>query len=407
MKILYGPFAQLVTLKGLSAKGPIQDSCLEVIPNAGVLCADSIISSIGSFESLVSEAKEVYPLPHSTVGFPALIDAHTHLCWAGNRCKEYSQRLSGATYQEIASNGGGILNTMRATRNATNEELTELMINRCNALLKRGIATCEVKSGYGLSVEHELRCLKNILTVSKKHPLQIIPTCLAAHTLPPEFSSPEIYLNAIIDHLLPQLKDNHLAQRVDIFVEEGAFSVPMAKEYLRTCQSMGFSITLHANQFSMGGAMLAAELSATSADHLEVLSPLEVKALADKNVVCVVLPGATLGLGHKFPPARMILDNGATLAIASDWNPGSAPMGDLLTQAALLGCEQHLTMAETWAGITCRAAQALNLNDRGILDTNLRADIALFPCSDWREVLYYQGSLSPSHTIIGGTCYQN
>ncbi|MDP1836261.1 MAG: imidazolonepropionase [Chlamydiales bacterium] len=385
-----GPFAQVLTLEGLPESGPISDNALKVYENAGIEITNGIISYIGPMEGA----------PQNAVAMPGLIDAHTHLCFAGIRAKDYAARLSGATYQEIAAKGGGILDSVRKTREATEQELTQLTLERLKRAFSNGITTCEVKSGYGLSVEQELKLLQAIVAAGKLLQITVVPTCLAAHTLPPEFDSHNAYLVYLVDKLLPQARQ--LCSRVDIFVEKGAFGVVEAEKYLLAAKELGFEICIHADQFSRGGALLAAKVGATSADHLEQSNDEDFAALKLAGVIPVILPGATLGLGMPFPPARKILDAGLPLAIASDWNPGSAPMGDLLTQAAVLGAAQKLTMAETLAGITFRAAKALRLHDRGILAKGMRADIAIFPGADYREILYYQGSLKPSITIANG-----
>jgi len=198
------------------------------------------------------------------------------------------------------------------------------------------------------------------------------------------------------------VKKEGLSQRVDIFIDDAAFDVGSGSDFLQQAAAMGFQLTVHADQFSTGGARLAADRSALSADHLEASSAADIQYLAQSNTVGVALPGASLGLGMPFAPARALLDKGGCLAIGSDWNPGSAPMGDLLMQAAVLGAAQKLTMAESWAGITFRAARALGLTDRGTIDRGKRADIIAFPASDFREVLYHQGKLKPSFVWKGG-----
>jgi imidazolonepropionase len=283
--------------------------------------------------------------------------------------------------------------------------LIDLTLERCKRLAKLGISTCEVKSGYGLSVEEEIKILEVIAAVNKLQPVSLIPTCLAAHTRPPEFTSNKDYLAYLSKDLLPRIKKKKLSERIDIFVDECAFSVEEAREYLLKAQKLGFALCLHADQFKRGGALLAAELKAVSADHLENSTVDDFIALAKADVTAIALPGASLGLGIPQPHARLMLDNGLALAIASDWNPGSAPMGNLLAQAAILGAAEHLTIAETLAGITIRAAKALQLNDRGCLAIGKRADIAIFPSNDYREILYHQGSLLPSDLYISSVRY--
>ncbi len=389
---LLGPFSQLVTLRNLPTEGPIADESLEIISDGAVLVENGLIQQVGVWSEMRGAAKERTP-SQPCVALPAFIDCHTHICWGGSRAADYARRLSGATYQEIAAAGGGIMDTVRQTRAATQDELQKVVEKHVKQLYMGGVATAEVKSGYGLTVEDELKMLRAIAAASG--PVDLIPTCLAAHIPPPEAASPEAYLAEVLEKLLPIVKKEHLANRVDIFVEENAFSVDVARPYLEQAKALGFTLTIHADQFSPGGARLAAEMGALSAEHLEASGPEDLAALKAAGVIPVVLPGASLGLGLPFAPARAALDAGLPLAIASDWNPGSAPQGDLLTQAALLGAAEHLTMAETLAGITTRAAAALQLTDRGTVEVGKKISLALFPTTDYREILYYQGSMRP------------
>ena len=214
--------------------------------------------------------------------------------------------------------------------------------------------------------------------------------------VPKDFSGTQAeYLSYVFHDLLPVIKHENLTNRVDIFIEESAFNAENASVYLNRAKQMGFDITIHADQFSTGGSVVAVKLGAVSADHLEASKDAEIKMLANSDTVAVVLPGASLGLGMAYAPARKLLDAGACLAIASDWNPGSAPMGDLLMQAAVISAAEKLNTAEVFAGLTYRAAKALNLNNRGILAPGMLADMQAYPCADYREILYYQGKMKP------------
>ena len=396
---LIGPFAQLVTMRSLPKNGPINDSQLEIISNAGILVDNEQIIAVDRYDKLDSHEKIVFETP--VVGMPGIIDAHTHLCWGGSRARDYALRVQGVTYQEIAAKGGGILDTVAQTRNATLESLTEQVEKHLDMQLAWGVTTTEVKSGYGLSVAEEMKMLQAIKQGSTGHPVDVVPTCLAAHTCPPEFEDPASYLNEIVINLFPQLKP--YVNRIDIFIEKGAFSCDESLPYLRAAKRAGFQVTVHANQFTSGGAKIAAEVGAVSADHLENLSDEECVLLKQASVTAVVLPGASLGLGIGMSPARKMLDSGLSVAIASDWNPGSAPMGNLLLQAALLGASEKLSMSETLAGITQRAASSLDLVDRGIIEKGKLCDLTIFPTDDWREILYFQGSLQPSQIIKKGS----
>lgn len=404
---LFGPFSQILTMEGLPRYGPIQDQDLRIITDAGIYVEEGKIQEIAPFSDFKKGHHKLVSIPQPCVAVPAFVDVHTHICFAGSRAKDYALRTSGLSYQEIAAQGGGILSTVHPTRSCSVEELVNLMLPRLLRLQSQGIGTCEVKSGYGLTIADECKILEAIKIASTKQPVQLVPTCLAAHIPPPEYPSSEKYLDDLVTKLFPKLIKDKLSNRIDIFVDEGAFSSAEARGYLQKAKEHGFSVTLHADQFTRGGAALAAEVGAISADHLEQISVSDAQALKKAHVIPVVLPGASLGLGMPFAPARMLLDNGLPLVIASDWNPGTAPMGYLLCEAALLGAAQKLTMAETFAAITLRAAAALGLSDRGSLASGLRADFCLYPCGHYREILYHQGSMLPLATVLAGRLLSN
>jgi len=397
-KILVGPMSQLVTMAHLPARGPLQDNDLTVIVDAGILMENGTITAVGAFEALKTTHNDaqVHLLEGKHTCLPGFIDAHTHICFGGSRAKDYALRNAGKTYLEIARAGGGIWDTVTKTRALSQEVLAKSTAKLANRHLKNGTTTIEVKSGYGLSVAEELKMLRAIRAAQGATKATLIPTCLAAHTLPKDFQgTAKAYLHQMAEELLPQIKEEQLATRVDAFIEESAFSSTAISTYFETAKRLGFDLTVHADQFSTGGSAVAVDAKAMSADHLEVSTPKEIALLAQSDTVATVLPGASLGLGLPFAPARKLLDAGAILAIASDHNPGSAPMGDLLTQAALMGAYEKLTQAEVLAGITVRAAMALGLTDRGQLVPGQQADFILFHTADFSEILYNQGNLKP------------
>ncbi len=395
-KTLIGPFTQLLPMSGLPVKGALKDDVIAVIDQGGILISEGQILTIAPFKDLLPEADEVHQLDEEVVGTPGFVDAHTHICFGGSRARDYALRNSGKTYLEIAKSGGGIWDTVVKTREATAANLSQGVIMRANEHLQLGVTTLEVKSGYGLSVEEELKMLRAIKTANAKTVVDLIPTCLAAH-IPPKDQpgSPEQYLQQLSETLLPQIKAEKLSNRIDAFVEESAFSQKEIEPYFKTASAMRFDITVHADQFSAGGSAIAVKYNAISADHLEASSSKEIERLAQSSTIATALPGASLGLGCGFTPARKLLDAGAALAIASDHNPGSAPMGNLLAQASILGAFQKLSNAEVLAGITFRAAAALGLKDRGTLAKGNKADIIAFPTADYREITYHQGQLQP------------
>ena len=402
---LIGPFKQLLPMTGLSIKGAISDDNLLVLEDAGILIDGDKIKSVGKFDELKSAftTAEIHELKGDHTCLPGLIDAHTHICFGGSRANDYAMRNAGKTYLEIAKAGGGIWDTVTQTRKASQEELVKKTTKLANRHLKNGITTIEVKSGYGLSVDEELKMLRAIQKANSQTAADLISTCLAAHMLPKDYEgSASEYLEEISSTLFPILKEEKLANRIDAFIEESAFTEKHIAPYFEKAKAMGFDITVHADQFSTSGSKVAVEFGAISADHLEASTQTEIDLLANSDVISTALPGASLGLGCNFTPARKILDAGGALAIASDHNPGSAPMGDLLAQAAILGSFQKLSNAEVLAGITFRAAAALNLKDRGQLKEGNLADFILFHSSDYKEILYNQGNFKPCVVFKNG-----
>ena len=412
-KQLLGPFSEMVTMDRLPERGPLLDERMEVVRDGGLIIEGDRILDVLDAERFkqVRELAEMKgsPLGHTPIKrrmvlLPGLIDCHTHICFAGSRAKEYSKRISGESYLQISERGGGIMSTVRATRQATEDELATTLAERALEHLLRGVTTCEVKSGYGLDVETELKMLRAIRRVNASldpHP-SLVPTCLAAHVRPPEFRTDQQYLDFIVNKLLPLVKNEGLASRVDIYIDRGAFPPELADGYLFLAMKLGFAAVVHADQFVTGGAVIAARVGAVSADHLERSTDREFKWLKERDVTAVVLPGSSLGLGDPFAPARRMLDSGLCMAIASDWNPGTAPMGGLLTQASILSANQRLTAAETFAGLTFRAAKALDLGDRGTIRIGQLADLVGFACESYDEILYRQGALPPALIIKGG-----
>ena len=393
-KKLIGPFKQLLTLRNLPEKGALYDDQLEIIADAGIGVEDGVILEIGNFNEMRSIYAEIEELEEDFVGMPGLVDCHTHMVWGGSRAGDYALRMRGESYEKILEEGGGIFDSVQKTRQASKEDLLQSFRKRAQRHFESGVTTAEVKSGYGLDLESEVKMLEVAKQADTN--LDLVTTCLSAHVCPKEFEVKSEYLNHIINEILPVIKDRKLASRVDAFIEPSTFPIDIARPYLEEAQRMGFDITVHADQFTPGGSDIAVKLGAQSADHLESSTENEISILANSETVAVALPGASIGLGMQFTPARKLLDAGASLAIATDWNPGSGPMGDLITQAAILGIYEKLSTAEVIAGMTFRAAKALGLKDRGVLAEGMKAHIIGFPTSDFREILYQQGQLKPS-----------
>ncbi|UXX79666.1 imidazolonepropionase [Reichenbachiella carrageenanivorans] len=396
MKRLIGPFKEIITMSEAPLKGALAEDALGLISKGGILIEDDLIVKVGAFSDLKNEANSIDRIKGDHVLMAGLIDSHTHICFGGSRAGDYAQRVAGKTYQEILKNGGGIHDSVSKTRAASEEDLTDLVKARSKRHLEEGVTTIEVKSGYGLSVAEELKMLHAIQSANEKVPADLISTCLAAHVCPKEFDNHETYLEHIATKLFPELKTKNLTNRIDIFTEDGAFDPILSAKYLTQAKADGFDLTVHADQFTPGGTAVAISAGAVSADHLEAISDADIALLAASETVATVLPGASLGLGMHYSPARKLLDAGCCLAIATDWNPGSAPMGDLLIQTALIGSAEKLSISECIASITFRAAKALNLSDRGRIKLGQLADLIAFPVSDHREIFYQQGKIKPN-----------
>ncbi|MBV2166954.1 MAG: imidazolonepropionase [Kaistella sp.] len=402
---LTGPFKQIVTLANLPLRGKLSDDQLEIIENGGILSENGKIIDVANFDVLktANPTAEIENIEETQVALPAFTDAHTHICFGGNRANDFAMRNAGKTYLEIAENGGGIWSSVQHTRAASEDELLKTTLERINFLISLGITTIEIKSGYGLDVENELKMLRVIKKAQNFTKATLVPTCLSAHLKPRDFEgNNEEYLQYILNEILPKVKKENLANRVDIFIEKSAFQPEESRNFLIKAKEMGFEITVHADQFTPGSSRIAVEVGAKSADHLEATIDEDIEFLASSETVAIALPGASLGLGERFSPARKILDKNGILAIASDWNPGSAPMGNLITQASILATFEKLSTAEVLAGITFRSAFALGLEDRGQFEKGKKADFVTFKTDNFQNILYQQGSLTAHSIYIDG-----
>ncbi len=323
---------------------------------------------------------------------PGLVDCHTHLAFGGWRAGEFEKRIQGVSYQEIARAGGGIRSTMQATRVATEEALIARCKNFLREMARLGVTTVECKSGYGLNVEDELKMLRVYRPLRKEQPLGIVPTFLGAHTLPPEFENDRAgYLRLLTDELIPQVAGERLAEFCDVFVEEAAFSPDEARRVFAAAERHGLRPRLHADQLSdTGGARLAAEVDAISADHLECTSAAGIQAMAEAGVVAVSLPLATLYLDQPPMPARRFIAAGVPVAVATDFNPGSAPSYHLPLALTLACTMQRMAPAEALKGATCYAARAVGREDRlGSLESGKQADFVIVDAPDVNHWLYH------------------
>ena len=336
---------------------------------------------------------------------PGLVDCHTHLAFGGWRAEEFEQRILGRSYLDVAAGGGGIARTMRLTREASQAWLVERSTGFLREMVSLGVTTVECKSGYGLDREHELALLQVYRTVAGVQPVRLVPTFLGAHVVPPEFQHDRAgYLALLIDDLLPHIARERLAAFCDVFVEQSAFTIEEARRLLRAARAAGLGAKLHADQLSQGGgAELAAEMGAVSADHLECASEAGIAAMARAGVVAVSLPLASLYLGQAPVPARRWIEAGAAVAVATDFNPGSAPSYHLPFALTLACTLQRMTPAEALKGATVIAARAVGLEARvGSLEAGKAADFAVIDAPDVNQWLYHLRPNACRATVVAG-----
>lgn len=328
---------------------------------------------------------------------PAFIECHTHTVFAGSRADEFEMRNTGVSYLDIAKNGGGIISTMKKTRAASKNELLATAQHRVNNFLKQGVATVEIKSGYALDLKNEIKTLEVIKNIKKA---RIVSTFLGAHAKPPEFKSYGSYLKYLAKDVLPVVKKKKLASRVDIFIEKNFFETPEARNYLSAAQRLGFKVTIHANQLSLsGGAELALEIGAQSADHVIHLTDETIEYFARNRTVAVLLPAADLYMKCAFPPARQLIDSGATVALATDFNPGTCPTQDLALVGLLARLEMKMTLPEVFQAYTINAAKALGIDhEEGSLRVGKRANF-ISTDAELTDFFYSVGSM-PEHELF-------
>jgi imidazolonepropionase len=324
------------------------------------------------------------------VALPGLIDCHTHPAYLGDRAAEFELRSSGASYEEIHTSGGGIRSTVAATRAGSEQELRSAVERHLRWMLEHGTTTAEAKSGYGLDRETELKSLRAIQAAGQSSLVDVNPTFLGAHTVPPEFDNAAEYVEFVVQDVLPDAAP--LARFADVFLERGSFEAPEAKRYLQACREHGLALRLHADQFSQRGAIpLAIELGARSVDHLEATGEEGVRLLARSDVAAVLLPACGLFLDLPLPPARLLADEGAIVALATDFNPGSSFCESLPLVMNLACTRLGLSPAEALCACTANAAHVIGADDVGRLALGYKADLLLFDAPDWRYIAYHLG----------------
>ena len=398
--------SQLVTLAGPAhPRVGAELRNLSIIEDGAILVRGERIEHVGAraeIEKLIDAGRRVL--------MPGFVDAHTHPVFAGNRADEFEQRASGATYQDIAASGGGIKSTVRKTRDAALDELIEAGKRYANWFLRSGTTTIEAKSGYGLTLEDELKILRAIKRLNADLPLQYVPTFLGAHDIPEEYKSRrEAYVDLVINEMLPRVAEEKLAEYCDVFCEANAFSVDESWRILSAARCRGLGLRIHADQLSLaGGAKLAAELNATTADHLEHTDEAGIAALKAAKVQPVLLPGSVYALGsNRYPAAREMIDAGLAVVLATDFNPGSSPTPSMPMVLSLACTQMKMTPAEAVCAATINAAYSLGRgNEIGSLETGKRADFVIHDASDYRELPYFFGIEHARQVYVNGKLFE-
>ena len=382
----------------------MRDDALGIVEDGAIGAKDGRIAYVGPQEGLPRHEGHVTDCKGAWI-LPGLIDCHTHLVFGGNRAAEFEQRLAGASYEEIARGGGGILSTMRATREASEEELVGTALPRLDALMREGVTTVEVKSGYGLSLEAELKQLRAARALPGAREVNVVTSLLAAHAVPPEFAGRRAeYARFVAEEILPRAASEGLADAVDAFCESIAFTPGETAMVFDAARRCGLPVKLHADQLTdCGGAALAARFGALSADHMERSNAAGIAAMAKAGTVAVLLPGATLTLREThFPDIAAMRATGCRMALSTDMNPGSSPALSLLLMLNL-GCTLfRLTVGEALLGVTRHAAAALGLKDRGVLAEGMRCDLALYAIERPAELCYWLGGNPCTGRVVAG-----
>ncbi|WP_432665460.1 imidazolonepropionase [Wukongibacter baidiensis] len=400
--------SELVTCKGFEAKKGKEMNELHVINDGAVIIEDGIIKAVGKTDEVVNgidESKyEVFDASGKTV-MPGFVDSHTHLVFGGYRAEEFSWRLRGDSYMDIMKRGGGIINSVRGTMEAPIEELIELGKKRLNSMISFGVTTVEGKSGYGLDYDTEIKQLEAMEELNKIHPLDIITTFLGAHAVPKDYKGKEDeFIDFIIEKVLPVVKERNLAEFCDIFCEQNVFSVEQSRRLLSKAKEMGMKLKLHADEIvRLGGAELAAELGAVSADHLLQASDEGIKAMAEKNVVATLLPGTAFSLKEEFARGRFMIDNGCAVALATDFNPGSCFTESIPLIISLATLHMSMTPEETITALTINGAAAIDRADEiGSIDVGKKGDIVIHEFPSYKFLPYHIGVSTVEKVIKNG-----
>jgi len=403
--------SQLVTLTGAKRAriGP-ELSELGIIRNGGMLIRNGMIERVGASDEIEKNVGDAEVVDAGgRVVMPGFVDAHTHLVFSGNRLDDFERRARGDTYEQIAKAGGGIWSTVEKTRAASELDLLAQAKKHANWLLSCGTTTVEAKSGYGLTVEDELKILRVMRQLNEEVPLEIVPTFLGAHAIPRELS-PDEYLDVVITEMLPHVTAEKLAEFCDVFCERGYFNIDQSRKILSAAKKVGLSLRGHVDQLTnSGGAKLMAEMSATTADHLEQTDEQGIVALKKANVQPVLLPGSVYALGSsRYPRAREMIEAGLAIVLATDFNPGSSPTPSMPMVLSLACTQMKMSPAEAIAASIVNAAYAVNRGDKiGCLEPGKLANFVIFDCEDYGELAYWFGMPQTHSVYIRGDCVLN
>jgi len=407
-KLLIVNASQLVTLAGPThPRVGVEMSELGIIPNGSMLVANGRIAAVGKLVEIEPGANDAEVVDAGgRLVTPGFVDAHTHLVFAGNRADEFEKRCAGVTYQEIAAQGGGIRSTVRKTRAASEDELLTGASRHAQWFLRGGTTTIEAKSGYGLTVEDELKILRVIRQVGETTPLRTVATFLGAHEVPEEYAGrSDAYADLVISEMLPRVANTELAEFCDIFCEAKVFNLDQSRRILTAAKKHGLGLRMHADQFtSFGGSDLAAELGAKTCDHLEQTQPGSIAALRAAGVQPVLLPGSVYAIGsQKYPAARTMIEAGLAIVLATDFNPGSSPTTSMRTVMSLACTQMKMSPAESLTAATINAAYSLNRGaEIGSLEPGKFADFVLHDAEDYRELPYFFGDHQASMVYTRG-----
>ena len=410
MQLLISNLRQLVTVRsgGKSFKRGQEMRDIGVMENASVLIENGVITWIGNASDFTNTLEpDADTIDGSSyVALPGFVDSHTHTIFGGSRENEFALRSEGKTYQEIAAQGGGILSSVNATRNATKKELKKAGSKRLDAMMRHGTTSVEIKSGYGLSEDGEIKMLDAISELANEHFMTIRSTFLGAHALPPEFKERrEEYIDLLCNRMMPHIAKRKIAQFCDVFCETGYFTVEESRRILEQAATHGLGLKLHSDEFnSLGGTQLAAELKAVSVDHLEHISDNAIAALQRGSTIAVLLPGVSFFLRNPYAPARKLIDAGVPVAIASDFNPGSCMAFSMPLMMTIACTQMSLTPEEAITASTLNGAAAMGIADQvGSIEIGKRADIILYDIPNYRYLAYHFGSNLAAKIIKNGT----